>query len=399
MNKNIILLGALLSSTIAFSQQGRVGVNTNSPKTTMDISGKTANADGSGTVLATDMTGLQAPRITRADLTAKGNSLYGTDQKGALIYITDVSGGNNTSQRVNVTAVGYYYFDGTVWVSLGGGTVPSGIDLTNDEWINDTTNTMVKLGKKSDGSTARDTGTDFVAKDNGYVGIGTTVPDTKLHIVTDTSTINPNPTGFKLEDGNQGAGRVLMSDANGVGTWKINSMYIINGHMGPGVNLALNDTSNKKDWTNPNDHSNGFKSTGSYIALPPGKWQVNVAMLIPYNPGSSNAGLTANDWLWVRSSFSESATNVTVSPDVLSGGITKYASGNFQGPTPGNGNYVTRHGILIGTVFINNQSLTTKTYYYNIGGWEISSTNLPGKLDQIGGHWGEDSITAFPIQQ
>ena len=399
MNKNIILLGALLSSTIAFSQQGRVGVNTNSPKTTMDISGKTANADGSGTVLATDMTGLQAPRITRADLTAKGNSLYGTDQKGALIYITDVSGGNNTSQRVNVTAVGYYYFDGTVWVSLGGGTVPSGIDRTNDEWINDTTNTMVKLGKKSDGSTARDTGTDFVAKDNGNVGIGTTVPDTKLHIVTDTSTINPNPTGFKLQDGNQGAGRVLMSDANGVGTWKINSMYIINGHMGPGVNLALNDTSNKKDWTNPNDHSNGFKSTGSYIALPPGKWQVNVAMLIPYNPGSSNAGLTANDWLWVRSSFSESATNVTVSPDVLSGGLTKYASANFQGPTPGYGDYVTRHGMLIGTVIINNTSSATKTYYYNIGGWEISSTNLPGKLDQIGGHWGEDSITAFPIQQ
>ena len=399
MNKNIILLGALLSSTIAFSQQGRVGVNTNSPKTTMDISGKTANADGSGTVLATDMTGLQAPRITRADLTAKGNSLYGTDQKGALIYITDVSGGNNTFQRVNVTAVGYYYFDGTVWVSLGGGTVPSGIDRTNDEWINDTTNTMVKLGKKSDGSTARDTGTDFVAKDNGYVGIGTTVPDTKLHIVTDTSTINPNPTGFKLEDGNQGAGRVLMSDANGVGTWKINSMYIINGHMGPGVNLALNDTSNKKDWTNPNDHSNGFKSTGSYIALPPGKWQVNVAMLIPYNPGSSNAGLTANDWLWVRSSFSESATDVTVSPDVLSGGITKYASANFQGPTPGNVGYVTRFGMLIGTVIINNTSLATKTYHYNIGGWEISSTNLPGKLDQIGGHWGEDSITAFPIQE
>ena len=240
---------------------------------------------------------------------------------------------------------------------------------------------------------------DFTVLANGNTGIGTIVPDKKLHIVTGGTALSPNPTGFKLEDGNQGAGRVLMSDANGVGTWKINSMYIINGHMGPGVNLALNDTSNKKNWTNPNDHSNGFKSTGSYIALPPGKWQVNVAMLIPYNPGSSNAGLTANDWLWVRSSFSESATNVTVSPDVLSGGITKYASGNFQGPTPGYGDYVTRPGMLIGTVTINNTSSATKTYYYNIGGWEISSTNLPGKLDQIGGHWGEDSITAFPIQQ
>ena len=249
------------------------------------------------------------------------------------------------------------------------------------------------------GHTAAQQLNDFTVLASGNTGIGTTVPDTKLHIVTDTSTTNPNPTGFKLVDGNQKAGKVLMSDDNGVGTWKINSMYIIKGHMGPGVSLALNDSSNKKDWTNSSDHSSGFKSTGSYIALPPGKWQVNVAMLIPYNPGSGGAGLTANDWLWVRSSFSESSSNVAVSPDVLSGGITKYASGNFQGPTPGNGNYVTRFGMLIGSIIINNASSATKTYYYNIGGWEISGPGLSGKLDQIGGHWGEDSITAFPIQQ
>ncbi|SIS76250.1 hypothetical protein [Chryseobacterium gambrini] len=35
---------------------------------------------------------------------------------------------------------------------------------------------MVKLGTKSDGATARDVGTDFVAKDNGNVGIGTDSP-------------------------------------------------------------------------------------------------------------------------------------------------------------------------------------------------------------------------------
>ena len=239
---------------------------------------------------------------------------------------------------------------------------------------------------------------DFTVLANGNTGIGTIVPDKKLHIETGGTAASP-VTGFKLVDGNQGAGRVLMSDDNGIGTWKINSMYNINGVKGIGVDLVLSDSSNKKNWSNSTDHGSGLKSTGSYITLPPGKWQVNVAMLIPYNH-DYGAGLTADNWLWVRSSFSESASDVTVSPDILSNGLTKYASGNFQGPTPGGAtSYVSRSGMLFGTIIINNVSASAKTYYYNIGGWEISAAGLPGKLNNIGGGWGEDSITAFPIQE
>ena len=64
---------------------------------------------------------MQAPRITRADLSAKGNSLYGTDQAGTIIYITDVSGGDATSQRVNILDPGYYFFDGSFWQELTAG--------------------------------------------------------------------------------------------------------------------------------------------------------------------------------------------------------------------------------------------------------------------------------------
>lgn len=42
------------------------------------------------------------------------------------------------------------------------------------------------------------------------VGIGTTSPDEELHVVGN----------IKMVDGNQGAGKVLTSDANGVGTWQ-----------------------------------------------------------------------------------------------------------------------------------------------------------------------------------
>jgi hypothetical protein len=61
--------------------------------------------------------GLQAPRLTRAELTAN-TATYGSNQTGALIYITDVTGGDTAGQRINVTATGYYYFDGTVWQRL-----------------------------------------------------------------------------------------------------------------------------------------------------------------------------------------------------------------------------------------------------------------------------------------
>uniref|UniRef100_UPI002635A043 hypothetical protein n=1 Tax=Flavobacterium sp. TaxID=239 RepID=UPI002635A043 len=43
--------------------------------------------------------------------------LYGADQNGLLIFITDVTGGNILSQRINVDTNGYYYFDGpsNIW--------------------------------------------------------------------------------------------------------------------------------------------------------------------------------------------------------------------------------------------------------------------------------------------
>lgn len=143
MKKQIkfLMLTAILSfSVYAYSQKGRVGINTTDPKTTLDVSGKT---DTLGNLLTTDVTGLQAPRLTRAELTDKGNSLYGSDQKGALVYITDVSTGDNASQRVNITTIGYYYFDGSVWQKIGSGGV--------------TSNTWTLLG--NEGTTA---GTNFI---------------------------------------------------------------------------------------------------------------------------------------------------------------------------------------------------------------------------------------------
>jgi len=52
----------------------------------------------------------------------------------------------------------------------------------------------------------------------GKVGIGTTSPSVKLHI--DSGGITSSPiAAIKIVDGNQAAGKVLTSDANGVGRW------------------------------------------------------------------------------------------------------------------------------------------------------------------------------------
>ena len=172
----------LMLTGTAFGQDGRVGINTTDPKTTFDVNGK---KDGSGKLLTTDMTGLQAPRLTRAELTAKGDVLYGADQKGALVYITDVTAGDALTQRINITAAGYYYFDGAVWQKMASA---SEADITNDAWVNDAPNTMVKLGTLSDGTTARPAGREFVILDTGNVGIGTTAPNSNA--ILDLSATN-----------------------------------------------------------------------------------------------------------------------------------------------------------------------------------------------------------------
>jgi hypothetical protein len=56
---------------------------------------------------------------------------------------------------------------------------------------------------------------------NGSLGIAT-APATRLHVVGTAPAI-------RLTDGNQASGRILVSDANGGGTWKDNSRYFVSG--------------------------------------------------------------------------------------------------------------------------------------------------------------------------
>lgn len=106
MKKNIFLI-ICFTPILFFSQ---VGINTASPRTTLDV------AASPGDLSKKD--GITVPRLTRQQLTNKGDALYTTSERGTMIYITDISGGNTTSQRINMDALGYYYFDGSVWQKM-----------------------------------------------------------------------------------------------------------------------------------------------------------------------------------------------------------------------------------------------------------------------------------------
>lgn len=192
----------LVAGNYAYAQNARVGVNTTTPSTTLDVRGK-LNAAGTA-VDPTDVTGLQAPRLTRTELAAKGD-IYGNAQKGALIYITDATAPatpdpDAANQRVNIRTTGYFYFDGAFWQKITNGITSA--DTTNDEWVNNAANTRVELGKKADGTTDRDANTEFVVNDKGYIGIGTSTPDSRLTFVSDNplaaNAISSNRVNYRL---------------------------------------------------------------------------------------------------------------------------------------------------------------------------------------------------------
>ncbi len=88
---------------------GQVGINTSTPSSTFDVY---AARDASGVLDQNKHVGIQAPRITRTEL-SNSTAVYGAAQQGTMIYITDVSGGNRNGQRANIDLPGYYYFDST----------------------------------------------------------------------------------------------------------------------------------------------------------------------------------------------------------------------------------------------------------------------------------------------
>ena len=226
---------------------------------------------------------------------------------------------------------------------------------------------------------------DFTVTAAGNVGIGKIAPSTKLHITTGGTATTPNPSGFRLEDGNQNTNFVLTSDTNGVGTWKPVAATRIVGTLGAGVDVPLVTTGEV------------YRKTGSYIDLPSGKWEVRVTMLMPIDEGT----MTVNDWVWLKTTFSTvNATTIVgsqISSDIEGASLV---SNLFFGPKslPDEPKF----NMMNGSVIINNTSTASKRYYYYAGNTD-SQEYTPGngkatKFYVFGGsNWAENSITAVKV--
>jgi len=105
MKKKLSLAVALFLGIYSYAQ---IGINTEAPAATFDVMAK-ANA--------TTPEGIIAPRLTGLEIkTATSSSLYTTAQSGAIIYATSAQPITPvTPASANVTAPGYYYWDGALW--------------------------------------------------------------------------------------------------------------------------------------------------------------------------------------------------------------------------------------------------------------------------------------------
>lgn len=174
---------------------------------------------------------------------------------------------------------------------------------------------------------------------SGNVGIGTSTPTTKLEVKSTTKG------ALKIEDGTQGDGKILTSDANGVGTWQSAKTDIVLGTLGSGQNIPVS----RAEWY----------YTNSYIDLPPGRWIIYVTMVLDcYNVPNRSFDI------WLRSTFQDNTFSSTLqaglghrSSDIKTNAylICGFIKAN------------SRYGLVTGSVLVDNTSTAIKRYYYVAG--------------------------------
>jgi len=144
MKKHIIFLGLLATTSLAFAQAGKVGVNTSNPEATLDIRPSAANA----ATTATTNEGVLIPRVSRDRLKSIATANL---KESTLVYVDNISGTTNAVTS-NVTSKGFYYYSTTdsKWVKIAEG-APQEQDLRLVGNNNHITQDAGKGGNGTDG--------------------------------------------------------------------------------------------------------------------------------------------------------------------------------------------------------------------------------------------------------
>ena len=200
--KRIFILLGFVGLTNIYAQKGRVGVNTDAPKSTLDINGSSVD----------NIKGILIPRVTAAEMkTMSGDANFGGHQHSVLVYLTDtMPTADQADKHEYVTDEGFYYWNNTAlkWIPLNDlRYVGRGNHITMDAGKNGTSlsagSNNIGIGK---GSLNANTGSNNIAvgvsallkniSGSGAVAIGTnalirnTIGQNNIAIGTNTLTQN-----------------------------------------------------------------------------------------------------------------------------------------------------------------------------------------------------------------
>lgn len=304
MKKFILPLVLLSFGTIS----AQIGINTDEPKTTLDVTGMPTDIS--------KLDGIMAPRITGEELRAK---TYTAEQTGALVYVTTADTAPS-GQTEEVNNEGYYYFSGDKWVafeskntswSLNGNanTVPGVSEGENYIGTSDDTDIVFKRGDAQAGwINKEDKNTSFGNSSLGLISTGgnnTAMGSGALHSNT-TGTFN---SAFGVSAlGSNTSGRYNVAIGSSVLVWSNGSSNTAIGHnalqqnTSGNNNVAVGNNSN-----NRNTEGNGNVSVG------------NSALI--YNTGSFNTAI---------GNLSGNTNNFSGSYNVLIGHATRTSSNTSE---------------------------------------------------------------------
>lgn len=238
--KKILLFTCLVSTMISFSQ---VGINTTNPTATLHIFGSTTPGSSGGIVnlINEDFSSYTVTQNHTTDSDCTGNATQGwvtgtgntnvncTSCTGTWLFISSdaLNCGLNSTAIMNFTTA-----PTTTSISISFAYRYNNFGAAPDSFraylYNNTTSSQVGanfFNLTADANTTY-SGTATVVPGNSYslrfeyqgnYDYGASVDNV---LVTETATASPGTYSFRLEDGTQGVGKVLTSDADGNGYWQ-----------------------------------------------------------------------------------------------------------------------------------------------------------------------------------
>jgi hypothetical protein len=310
--KHLITLAVLFISLIIKAQ---VGINNTSPKATLDITAKTTGS--------TTAEGLIAPRLEGIDIKGKDGK-YDIPQKGAIIYALSAVASPST-KTANITAEGYYYFDGSVWQKLSNSSVPAVVV---------TSSTLNGTYKAGTAMTASNTFTVTLTNNSfSTATIAFSTSDLALSGVSGLSVASVSTASSTLIAGGTVTVTYTLSGTPAssgtlVATWTKLSLSTVKTAM-----VSPNVVCGSGQWSSvsPAIGTNGLRTGTTYSAI----------YSIPYTMGAGN--LPAESYTSNGLTFTLTNTN----PISSSGNLTYSISGTYTGTDKGMVSFTTQTGCTI----------------------------------------------------